>query len=273
MVRGVYEHHSRKKKTMNPEQDEIQAETEALDQKHAAVLKETAQKLLAREILKVHFGIDFVNDDGDLADYAVLEYSDGRVEELDHWLEDLPYETFLWHTRECQPYTFDTKSATIDVDKDGGMIDGAEEMVIRAYHTQARREMLEQESVQEPWELDAFSGSNTDELQDLASALLMANINKVFFGVDYIEDYQLSDWVIAELTDQTEVPLEQFAELETQFRTTLEGFITDYSQLGAFYFDCETAWLFPDPQGGIIDMGNEVEQSYHTEEQRAALED
>ncbi|NJK44847.1 MAG: hypothetical protein HC933_11670 [Pleurocapsa sp. SU_196_0] len=93
---------------------------------------------MSRGLLRVHYGVDYVNDDGSPADYAVLEYADGRIEELDEWLEDLEYDTFLSSVRYCYPYTFDARNAEVSFDASGGMMD-TEENVIRMYHTDARR--------------------------------------------------------------------------------------------------------------------------------------
>jgi hypothetical protein len=255
---------------------QMRRELEEFNLENKQVLQATASVLLEQGILKVHYGMDYVNDDGDAAEYAVLEYKDGRIEELDHWLEALDYDTFIFSLRYCNPYSFDTTLGKVFFDKDGGMIDGEHEGIIRAYHSQTRREMLEQESADvEPWELDGFSGSNTNELKELAKGLLLAGIAKVFFGVDYTENgCELSDWAIAKLVfDHSEQPLEKFTALNTQFREMLTNFVNDYELPGVYYFDCENGWLFSDPQGGMVDMGDELERSYHTEEQRVALED
>ena len=70
---------------------------------HGGVLRAVARTLQAQGVRRLHYGVDYVNDDGEPADYAVYEYEDGRVVELEHWPEELSEDVFLWAVRYCSP--------------------------------------------------------------------------------------------------------------------------------------------------------------------------
>jgi hypothetical protein len=235
---------------------------------HQVVLQETAKTLLSKGIFRVHYGIDYVNDDGDAADYAVLEYTDGRIEELDEWLEDLDYQTFGFGMCYCQPYTFDTKEAKVDFDIQGGTID-TEENVIRMYHSKARLEKLESEKEESNFDLEIVSYTHQDELGAMSEEFQARGVSKVFFGVDCIDEtYTLGNWGILVFDDETEQPLDYCpTELEA-----IQEVIDELPQFGAFVFDIETCMIEEDLEGGVFEASQTESRAYHSQEQLAALE-
>jgi hypothetical protein len=235
---------------------------------HQLVLQETAKTLLNKGIARVHYGIDYVNDDGDAAEYAVLEYTDGRVEELDEWLEDLDYQTFGFGMRYCLPYTFDVTEAKVNFDVQGGTIDTVEN-VIRMYHSKARLEKLELEKEESNFELDLVSYTNQDELGKMKETFQARGVKQVFFGVDNMDEtYTLSNWGILVFDDETEQLLDYCpTELEE-----IQDVIDELPQCGAFVFDVETCMIQEDFEGGIFEMTDTKARAYHTQEQLEALE-
>jgi hypothetical protein len=234
---------------------------------HRVVLQETAKTLLGKGISRVHYGVDYVNDDGDAADYAVLEYTDGRVEELDEWLEALDYETFGFGMRYCQPYTFDTKEAKVDFDLQGGTID-TEESVIRMYHSKARLEKLEAEKEDSNFDLEIVSYTHQDELGAMSEAFQARGVSQMFFGVDCVDEtYTLCDWGILVFDDGTEQVLDYCpTELEE-----IQEVIDELPQFGAFVFNVETCMIEEDFEGGIFEISDTESRVYHNQAQLEAL--
>jgi hypothetical protein len=232
------------------------------------VLQQTAKTLLNKGIARVHYGIDYVNDDGDAADYAVLEYTDGRIEELDEWLEDLDYDTFGMSVHYCQPYTFDTKTAKVSFDLEGGEI-CTEENVVRMYHTTARFEKLESEKEDSNFELDLVSYTNRDELGKMKETFQSRGVKQVFFGVDNMDEtYTLSNWGILVFDDETEQLLDYCpTELED-----IQEVIDELPQFGAFVFNVETCMIEEDFEGGIFEVSDTESRAYHSQAQLEALE-
>jgi hypothetical protein len=220
----------------------------------------------------VHYGVDYVHDDGAPADYAVLECTDGRVEELDAWLEDLDDEIFLFGVRYCSPYTFDTRTAQISFDASGGQID-TEENVIRMYHTPARRELLEVEA-EAAFRLEAFSGSHHDTLGGLCTLLEQHGITDVFFGVDETpEGYELSTWLIVTKDDGSpDVSPPESSSVTTRFREVMRAFPEEVGLIGAFCLNATTAWVYHDFEGGTHVLEDGTVRAYHTQAQLEALE-
>jgi hypothetical protein len=247
---------------------DMQKNLDAFNNKNQKVLQKTAKELLAQGIARVHYGVDYVNDDGDAADYAVLEYTDGRIEEQDEWLEALDYETFGFGMTYCLPYTFDAREATVLFDLEGGSMD-AEESVIRMYHTPERREKLEAEYEENNLELDLVSYTNRDELSAMSETFQARGITQVFFGVDCIDEtYTLSDWGVLVFDDETEQLLDYCPkELEA-----IQDVIDELPQFGAFVFNVETCMIEVDFEGGIFEVNDTESRVYHTQDQLAALE-
>jgi hypothetical protein len=250
----------------------MREQLEAFNREHRHVLESTGQALLERGIVRVHYGMDYVNDDGAPAEYAVLEYADGRVEEQDAWLEDLEYDTFLWSLRYCQPYTFDTKAARVSFDDAGGQID-TEENVIRMYHTPERLELLEVEA-EAASRIEGFSLDHHDALRALGTVLEQQGITDVFFGVDEtLDGYALSDWLIVTTDDgNPNAALPRDADVSRQFRETLKDFPNEIGLSRAFVFSTGAGWVYFDDEGGTHVIADGTARAYHTHEQLEALE-
>jgi hypothetical protein len=247
---------------------DMQKNLDAFNKKNQKVLQKTAKELLAQGIARVHYGVDFVNDDGDAADYAVLEYTDGRVEEQDEWLEALDYETFGFGMTYCLPYTFDAREAKVIFDLEGGSMD-AEESVIRMYHTIERREKLEAEQEESNFDLELVSYTNQDELGAMSETFQARGVKQVFFGVDNMDEtYTLSNWGILVFDDETEQLLDYCpTELED-----IQEVIDELPQFGAFVFNVETCMIEEDFEGGIFEVSDTESRAYHSQAQLEALE-
>jgi hypothetical protein len=245
---------------------DMQKNLDAFNKKNQKVLQKTAKELLDEGIARVHYGVDYVNDDGDAADYAVLEYTDGRVEEQDEWLEALDYNTFGFGMTYCLPYTFDAREAKVIFDLEGGSVD-AEESVIRMYHTFERREKLEAEK--EDIDLEMVSYMHHSELNDLSETLESQGISQMIFGVDCVDEtYTLSNWGILIFEDGTEKYIEHSPiELET-----IQEVIDELPQFGAFVFDVELCMIEEDLEGGIFEVSETESRAYHSQAQLEALE-
>jgi hypothetical protein len=232
-----------------------------------AALQKTAQELLNQGIKRVHYGVDYVNDDGEGAQYAVLEYEDGRIEELDEWFAALDEDLFAWGVRYCQPYTFEVRTASVLFDEQGGSVD-TEENTIRMYHSPARRETLEVEAEEFAGDLTMFSYSHYEVLQSVGQHLKTQGIKRVFFGVDQAEGaYMVSAWGFLRRSDGREEQLEGFP-------PQLEGIrdvIDEMPLFGAFVFTDE-GMFESDEGGGTLELGDTTALAYHTLEQRADLE-
>jgi hypothetical protein len=247
---------------------EMQKGLDQFNLEHQKVLQDTAKTLLGKGIARVHFGIDYVNDDGDPADYAVLEYSDGRIEEIDEWLEDLDDDTFGLGLHYCQPYTFDARTATVSFDLEGGEID-TEENVIRMYHSTARFEQLESEVEESNFELDLVSYTHQEVLGKMKESFQARGVKQVFFGVDSMDEtYALSRWGILVFDDESEQLLDDCpTELEE-----IQHVIDELPQFGAFVFDVESGMIAEDFEGGIVEVADGKARAYHSQAQLEALE-
>jgi hypothetical protein len=257
---------------VNQVNKQMYRELAEFNQTHRTVLQTTAQKLLARGLERVHYGVDYVNDDGSPADYAVLEYADGRIEELDAWLEELEYDTFLSSVRYCYPYTFHVRTAEVSFDASGGMMD-TEENVIRMYHTETRRALLEVEA-DAANRLVEFSGSHHELLSDLCAVLEAHGIEDVYFGVDQTpQGHALSDWALADLGDMGSLrDLREFADLSSRFQEDMKVFPVEVGLVGAFSLNSTTLWVYLDPNGGTRLAEDGTVRAYHTPAQLEALE-
>lgn len=251
---------------------EMRRDLKDFNQRHRSALQVTAQTLLAKGVVRVHYGVDYVNDDGSPADYAVLEYSDGRTEELDMWLEDLDDDTFALSVRYCHPYTFDARSAEVMFDSSGGMID-TEENVIRAYHTTERRAVLEEEADTINQLMD-YSIEQFQTLSQLCALLEQHDFSDLYFGVDETpQGYALSDWAFALSADGgDEQMLEEQSEVFNRFLEALADFPEQVSLIGAFSLNVSTCWIYPDTDGGgLHDADDGTVRAYHTAAQLEAL--
>jgi hypothetical protein len=257
---------------VNDVTQQMRRDLESFNRAHRPVLESTGAKLLKRGIVRVHYGVDYVNDDGAPADYAVLEYIDGRIEELDAWLEDLDGETFSWGVRYCYPYTFDARTAQVSFDASGGQID-TEENVIRMFHTPARRELLEVEA-ENAGRLEAFSGSHYDTLEGLCMILEQQEIRDLYFGVDETpRGHALSAWLFADKEDGSpEVLLEEASPISVRFREVMRDFPEEVGLIGAFSLNAVTCWVYNDPNGGTHVLNDGTVCAYHTAEQLENLE-
>lgn len=239
--------------------------------RHAGALRAAARTLQAQGVRRLHYGVDYVNDDGEPADYAVYEYEDGRVVELEHWPEELSEDVFLWAVRYCQPYTFEVATAALTLDRQGGQV-ATEENVLRNYHTDARRQLLEEEAGDGDGFslLDEFSVSYLAELRELGSALSVQGIRKVHFGVDCLGPahqprYPIAGWCVVQ-RDEGETAGALLPEL--QAAADLWDELPDY---GAFTLDTGSGWVTPSDEGGTVTLGPEEIRAYHSEAQRQAL--
>ncbi len=257
---------------MNEISQSMRRDLQAFNQQHQTVLRTTAQKLLERGIVRVHYGVDYVNDDGSPAEYAVLEYQDGQTEEQDAWLKELEYDTFLLSVRYCYPYTFDVRTAEVSFDASGGMMD-IEENVIRMYHTETRRALLEDEA-DVAHRLVDFSGAQAEALSELCAVMEAQGIGDLYFGVDETPTgYELSDWVYALKEDGSqEWLLESASEIAGRFRRVMDDFPVEVGLIGAFSLNAATGWIYDDPEGGTQFANDGTVRAYHTQAQFEALE-
>jgi hypothetical protein len=124
---------------------EMHNELEAFNKEHAKAFRAMASSLQRAGVLRVHYGLDFNNDEADLAEYAVVEYADGRIEEQNEWYALLDHEILGWNFPfGSGAYTFDATTARVLEDAQGGMVRLVSRMSrLRAYHTPERREKLE----------------------------------------------------------------------------------------------------------------------------------
>jgi hypothetical protein len=251
---------------MNQNNKQIESPVDAQNRKHQKAMQKTAKQLLEKGIVRVHYAMDFVNDDGDAAEYAVLEYEDGQIEELDGWFEDLDQDVFLWGLKECLPYTFDARAVKISVDHEGGSVD-TEDNAIRMYHTDQRRQQLEVEAEESKFEL--FSYEHYDELYSLAESLKAQGIVRVYFGIDEKDGASpIADWGFLEFENGDQKALDHFPDELEDIRDLIE----ELPQIGAFRFDTETQMLEADSDGGFLEFDGDTIIAFHTQEQRLAFE-
>lgn len=240
------------------------------NEQFAPQLREAAAVLRARGVRRVHYGVDYVNDDGDVGDYAVYEYEDGRVVELDAWPEELGYDVFL-SVEYCQPYTFEVDASSVLLDRAGGQVD-VEENVIRNYHTDARRRRLEAQA-EVASGLETFNAECWEELGMLAAELRGEGIARVSFGIDCVRDdasveYHLSDWCFVHHHDDRPVELRPQLD-EMRSRGELWSALPVF---GAFELDAEMSSVWMDTEGGTVRVSERWTRAYHSAQQRAALE-
>ena len=133
----------------------MKKEVETFHKKNRVALEKMAAALREAGINRVHFGLDFNNDEPDLGEYASVEYTDGRTEELEAWPEMLDQELMWAFPLGSGAYTFDATSARVLEDAQGGLID-VEEGVSRAYHSPEHRQKLEAEAEEFQAEIEAF---------------------------------------------------------------------------------------------------------------------
>ena len=254
--------------------DAMRAELKVFNGEHHGQLSRTADALRLRGIRRVHFGVDYVNDDGNPADYAVLEFTDGRVEEQDAWLEELDYEVFYFGLRYCQPYTFDAEAVELTFDDDGGSVD-TEENVIRMYHSPERHERL-QVWADESDGIEDFFIDHLDDLTRIGAAFEALDVSDLYFGLDWVGDaLALSAWSFMARRMGGDVILPLHAEPPElgEFKSLLEA---HFPLGGAFIFDTVQCSFLHDPDGGLVHIESSTEVSiqraYRTDEQREALE-
>jgi hypothetical protein len=140
---------------------QTEQEVEDFHKKHAKKLQKMASSLRQAGVSRVHFGLDFNNDEPDLSDYAVVEYADGRTEELTEWHPSLDQEMLWGFPAGTGTYTFDASTARVLEDEHGGVID-VDEGVSRAYHSGERRLELEAEAEAFQEEMEAFMAQYED---------------------------------------------------------------------------------------------------------------
>jgi hypothetical protein len=128
---------------------------ETFHEQHADALQAMAAELRAAGIMRVHFGLDFNNDEPELSDYGVIEYDDGRVQEITEWFAALDQDVFWAFPTGTGTYTFDAVNVRVLEDERGGVID-TYEGVSQAYHSQMRRSKLEAEAETAAAELAEF---------------------------------------------------------------------------------------------------------------------
>jgi hypothetical protein len=134
----------------------------AFHKEHAQKLQAMAENLRAAGIARVHFGLDYNNDEPDLSDYGVIEYADGRTEEIGEWYAALDEDVFWAFPTGTGTYTFDAASAQVSEDQQGGVID-VYEGVSRAFHSRARRSELEVEASEAAAEVEEFMREYADD--------------------------------------------------------------------------------------------------------------
>lgn len=156
--------------TKYPLDARTQKEIEAFHKKYARKLERMATSLRAEGIVRVHFGLDFNNDEPDLSDYAVIEYTDGRTEELSEWHPMLDQDVLWNFPAGTGAYTFDVTTARVFEDSDGGVMD-VEEGLSRAFHSPERRQVLEAEAEEFAAELEAFMDEHADEIEAFVKRL------------------------------------------------------------------------------------------------------
>ncbi|MCC7055746.1 MAG: hypothetical protein IT355_20930 [Gemmatimonadaceae bacterium] len=252
----------------------MRAELKVFSGEHHAALSRTANALRGLGIRRVHFGVDYVNDAGEPADYAVIEFTDGRVVEQETWLEELPYDVFFSGLRYCQPYTFDTGAVELTFDESGGTVD-TEANVIRVYHSAERQARL-RDWARESEGLEGFFLDHIDELTHLGAVLEALDVADLCFGLDWVGNtLELSDWryMARRMHGDVILPLHAEPPELAAFTALLEQ---DFPLGGAFIFDTVQCAFRHDPDGGLVSVapvgGVAVQRAYRTDAQRSALE-
>lgn len=234
-------------------------------------LDQTARQLKDAGIARIYFGLNFYNDEGDPADYSVVEHQGGHTEVLDHWHPLLDLQVFS-AVPYCNAYVFQAATATVEPDPQGGLIDVAE-ADSRAYHTPEQREMLEElaeemgEDIDSDTALWIYNDQYQQELSELSSELQVRGFVRLYFGIDStLEGYPLSDYLILEDPQGSK-----------HLQSSLLDFLApevfeDLPQYGAFVFDAGTSTVAVDPDGGMVESPAGWTRAYHTENERLRLE-
>lgn len=240
-------------------------------ERHHQGLQDTAKALRDAGIARIYFGLNFYNDEGDAADYAVVEYTDGRTETLPHWHPLLDMEVFV-EVPYCNAYVFDAQDASVKEDLQGGLIDVAEGDS-RAYHTPEQREEWELLAEELPDEIDIeaqmweYNIRLQDGLEALAAGLTSRGIARMYFGVDAIHGtYPMSDYAVLHHTDgriETLGALPDFVDA---------SIFSDLPQYGAFVFDAQQKQVSEDLEGSFVFSDQGWARAYHTPERQAQLE-
>ncbi|MFC4452629.1 hypothetical protein [Deinococcus sonorensis] len=249
---------------MTPIQDDLRE----VNIRFRSMLLELSSVLYLQGIRRIHYGLDFIDDDSRPSDYAVTEYLDGRVEEQDRYPELLSPDVFVWGVKYCQPYTFDVASALLQLDEAGGSVEVRPGMTCM-YHSQKRRLRLELEAEQD---LSGLCFGYHDDFDEAFTPLRDQGITAVYFGVNRDGDrYPLADWVYVARQGQpgTRPAPEHRAALE-QIREVIELL----PRYGAFYVDTAQLVILDAPpgQGGLVTSSDTQASAWHTEQQRQALE-
>ena len=155
--------------TKYPMMGEAREAVETFHEQHAKMLQAMASSLREAGIARVHFGLDYNNDESALSEYAVLEYDDGRVEEIDQWYAPLDEAVFWDFPTGTGTYTFDALTARVLEDERGGVID-IYEGVSQAYHSPARRAELEAEAAEAEAEVAQFMREYSGEDDEASNA-------------------------------------------------------------------------------------------------------
>ncbi|GEM47004.1 hypothetical protein [Deinococcus cellulosilyticus] len=234
-------------------------------------LEQTARDLLNAGIKRVYFGLNFYNDEGDPADYSVVERLDGSTETLEEWHPLLDLQLFS-SVPYCNAYVFQVQTATVEPDPDGGLIDVGE-ADSRAYHTQEQREMLEDlaeeldEGIDSETAMWLYNSQYREDFSGLSEALRDRGFVRMYFGVDStLEGYPMSDYLILEDAQGTGHPQQDPPEFFDP------GLLEDLPQYGAFVFDVQTSSVSIDEAGGMVESESGWTRAYHTQEERMRLE-
>ncbi len=253
---------------MNEITPDMQKNIDAYNKKHKKILASTAKALAGRGIVRVHYGLDYVNDDGEPADYAILEYADGRAEEQDAWFEELDINTFAMELRYCQPYTFEMSDAKIKIDLQGGMMEmHSDEQVMRAYHANTERQQwVAQEAENSKYQ--SFIIYNYEAIERTDKLLAKSKILEVHFGIDKIGDnYRLSEWGKL-VKENKETWVEYFPKELQDLKLAIEE---DFFNYGSFCYDPNQQNISPSPDGGLLVLENN-EYAYNNQEHLAKLQ-
>ncbi|GGJ53985.1 hypothetical protein [Deinococcus roseus] len=243
----------------------------AFHKRNRKALDQTARELQKAGIARIYFGLNFYNDEGDPADYSVVEKLDGSVETLDHWHPLLDLQLFS-SVPYCNAYVFQVGTASVEPDLQGGLIDVAE-ADMRAYHTPEQKQAWEElaEEMDEGLDMETqmwlYNDAHQEEFASWAEQLTERGWVRVYFGIDAEEDrYPLSGYVLLEASEGDVEPqdaLPDFMDADV---------FEDLPQYGAFVFDAGTQSVSVDLEGGMVESEKGWTRAYHTPEERDRLE-
>jgi hypothetical protein len=248
---------------------------------HQDELKTVATTLQRSGLRRIHFGVDFVNDDGAPSDYAVYEYTDGRVVEQADWPDELDYGVFGFGMSYCQPYTFDIETASVRHDTQGGQLDlPADYALTRSYHSAARLLQLEAEAEEiesEFGQMNSFNEEHAERLSELAAILEKQGIETVYFGIDAVGEgdtvsYPLSDWCFVQGSNYTN-PMFDTPQPQLAVMVELKDLWDALPQFGAFVFNVDAMQVEINHFGGSMEIRTGLTRSYFSQEQLQALLD